>query len=291
MKGLIYIFTFLGLSQSVFAQDKVAHKIGTGNSYFDLILLASFILALLILWVAVVFLKTFKQLSQELLNPTPYVKETSKLLEFDEWLAIEKTKPHIWTKLLSLKPLSEEENMKLEHEFDGITELNNPVPAWFNWLFYSTVVIAFSYMLYYHVFDWGKLQEEEYVTEVNQAKAAKDAYLANTANLIDENTVKESTETAIISEGAAIFSTNCLACHGDKGQGVVGPNLTDEYWLHGGKIGSIFKTIKYGVPAKGMISWEKTLSPKQISAVSNYIKSIKGSNPANPKAPQGDKEG
>jgi cytochrome c oxidase cbb3-type subunit 3 len=82
-----------------------------------------------------------------------------------------------------------------------------------------------------------------------------------------------------------------VACHGDKGQGTVGPNITDEYWLHGGKVTSIFKTIKYGVPEKGMISWEKTLTAKQISDVSNYIISLKGTNPANGKTPQGDKEG
>ncbi len=291
MNRLIHIFLLLGTSQIVFAQDKAAKPIGTGNFHLDLLLIAACILALLILWVAVVFLKTFKRLSQEILNPTPVIQENHKLLEFDEWLAIEKSKPSIWVKLLSLKPLSEEENMKLDHEFDGIVELNNPIPAWFNWLFYTTVVIAVGYMFYYHVFDWGKLQEEEYVTEVRVAKAAKDAYLANTANLIDENTVKESTEAAVITDGAAIFAANCVACHGDKGQGVVGPNLTDDYWLHGGKIVSIFKTIKYGVPEKGMIAWEKTLSPKQISNLSNYIKSLKGTNPANPKAAQGDKEG
>ncbi|HEY0054845.1 MAG TPA: cbb3-type cytochrome c oxidase N-terminal domain-containing protein [Pedobacter sp.] len=291
MNRVFYIFLFTAISQAVFAQDKSAQPIGTGNLHLDLLLIAACVLALLVLWVAVVFLKTFRKLSQEILNPTPFVPEIHKQLEFDEWLAIEKAKPSIWIKLLSLKPLSEEENMKLEHEFDGIVELNNPIPAWFNWLFYTSIVIAIGYMFYYHVLDWGKLQDEEYLIEVRVAKVAKDAYLANTANLIDENTVKESSEAAVIAEGAAIYATNCVACHGDKGQGVVGPNLADEYWLHGGKVGSVFKTIKYGVPEKGMIAWEKTLSPKQISSVSNYIKSLKGTNPANPKAPQGDKEG
>ncbi|MBC7653864.1 MAG: c-type cytochrome, partial [Oligoflexus sp.] len=89
----------------------------------------------------------------------------------------------------------------------------------------------------------------------------------------------------------ALFIQNCVACHGENAQGVVGPNLTDEYWIHGGKISNIFKTIKYGVPEKGMISWEKQMSPKQMAEVSNYVKSLKGTNPANPKEPQGDKEG
>ena len=124
-----------------------------------------------------------------------------------------------------------------------------------------------------------------------QADAAKKVYLAHAANLIDENTVKESADAAVVSAGAAVFQTNCVACHGDKGQGVVGPTLTDEYWLHGGKINNVFKTIKYGIPEKGMISWEKTLTPKQISDVANFVKSLKGTNPPNPKAPQGEKEG
>ena len=88
----------------------------------------------------------------------------------------------------------------------------------------------------------------------------------------------------------AVYKANCVACHGEKGQGTVGPNLTDEFWIHGSKIDYVFKTIKYGVPEKGMMSWEKVLSPKQISEVSNYILSIKGTAPENPKAPQGDKE-
>ena len=126
---------------------------------------------------------------------------------------------------------------------------------------------------------------------MKQAEADKKSFLAKSANLIDESSVKESGDTETVNAGKSVFISNCVACHGEKGQGVVSPNLTDEYWLHGGKINSIFKIIKYGVPEKGMMSWEKTLSPKQISEVSNYILSLKGSNPANAKSPQGEKEG
>jgi len=146
------------------------------------------------------------------------------------------------------------------------------------------------YFVTYHVTGWGQLQDQEYVSEMKQAEVEKAAYLAKSANKIDENTIKEDTGSSIVSAGQSIYTANCVACHGDKGQGVVGPNLTDEFWLHGGKISNIFKTIKYGVPDKGMISWEKTLSPKQIADVSNYIISLKGSKPANGKAPQGDQE-
>jgi cytochrome c oxidase cbb3-type subunit III len=93
----------------------------------------------------------------------------------------------------------------------------------------------------------------------------------------------------VLAEGKEIFTGKCVACHGALGEGGVGPNLTDEYWLHGGTINDIFKTIKNGVPEKGMISWKATLKPNEIQSVSNYIASLAGTTPPNGKAPQGDK--
>jgi cytochrome c oxidase cbb3-type subunit 3 len=178
------------------------------------------------------------------------------------------------------------------HSYDGdIQELDNPIPAWFNWMFYGTVVFGIVYLLNYHVFKIGNLQEAEYAIEMTNAAKDKEAYLAVAANLVDESTIKLDDNAAVLASGKAVFTQNCVACHSAKGQGGVGPNLTDEYWIHGAKITDIFKVIKYGVPEKGMISWEKQLSPKQISDVSNYIKSLKGTNPPNAKEPQGVKEG
>ena len=298
MKSLLTIITFLFIAVSAFAQTSEKAETATeaistssGDIYWNLLIIAFAGTIFILLVVALTLLKTFNSLSKELLNPTPFVKEEFKQLEYHEWVNMKKNKPSIWNKVLELKPLSEEKDIELEHEFDGIKELDNPTPAWFMYLFYATIIIAVGYMFYYHVFDWGQLQDEEYATEIMEAEEAKKAYLAKAANIIDENSVTESTDAAVISAGQAIYNTNCVACHGDKGQGVVGPNLTDEYWLHGGSINKVFKTIKYGIPEKGMISWEKTLSPKQIADVSNFINSLKGSNPANAKAPQGEKEG
>jgi cytochrome c oxidase cbb3-type subunit 3 len=203
--------------------------------------------------------------------------------------AEKKPKGEVWNKLLSLRPLSEEKDLVMEHQYDGIQELDNPIPAWFMYLFYATIIFAVCYILIYHVFG-GQLQYDEYKTEIVQADAAKKVYLSKQANRVDENTVKLVSDPAVIAAGQVIFKQTCSPCHGDKAQGTVGPNLTDDYWLHGGKISDLFKTIKYGVLAKGMPTWEKQLSPKQISDVANYVKTLHGTNPPGAKEPQGTKE-
>jgi len=295
MKYSIYILSSVFVSVSAFAQEQQvqapAETLGSGNIYLDLLLLAVGLLTIVLLLVSLVLLDAFRKVSRELQKPGTLPEEKPKVLEYEEWAAIQKAKPGIWTKILGLKPVEEEKDLVMEHQFDGISELDNPTPAWFMWLFYGTIAIGVAYFSYYHIAEWGALQDQEYVAEMNEADAAKELYLATAANKIDETSVTEVNEPAVLTTGQAIFNSNCVACHGDKAQGVVGPNLTDEYWLHGGKINNVFKTIKYGIPEKGMISWEKTLTPKQISDVANYIKSLKGSNPANPKAPQGEKEG
>ena len=281
---------FILLSAPVFAQD-VAKAPSSGNYFMNTLIVVFLGVAVMLLLFALVLLNAFKVLSKEMINPsilTPAVKVTA--LEYEVWAGLKKDKPSIMDKLLGLKPIEEEKDMMLEHEFDGIRELNNPVPGWFNFLFYGSIAFGIMYFVTYHVTGWGMLQEEEYVVEMKQADVEKKIYLAKSANNIDESSVKVSSEASVISAGMAVYKANCVACHGEKGQGTVGPNLTDEFWIHGSKIDYVFKTIKYGVPEKGMMSWEKVLSPKQISEVSNYILSIKGTAPENPKAPQGDKE-
>jgi len=248
------------------------------------------IIATLILIVVVCFvlLKTFKVLTALMLPAEHRVLEVEKT-RIDS-LSVKVHKQSVWQKLLSLRPMADEKDLLIMHDYDNIQELDNPIPAWFNWLFYGSIIFAFVYFLNFHVFKLGKLQDEEYTVEMKQASAAKEAFLAKAGNMVDENNVKIDKAAEVLTAGKAVFTQNCVACHGENAQGVVGPNLTDEYWLHGGKINNVFKTIKYGIPEKGMIAWEKQLSPKQISDVANFIESLKGSNPANPKAPQGEKE-
>ena len=292
-KQLSALFT---VALPVFTQAQVQaptalNSNATGNLYMEILISVFVLTALVILLAALSMLKAFRVIAEEMLNPKPYADPVLIHAQVISDVKEEKkATPGIWVKLLGLKPLSEEKDIMMDHQFDGISELDNPTPAWFMWLFYSTIAFAFVYMIYYHVLDYGMMQEEEYAVEMAAAKADRDIFLASSANNIDESTVKENQDPAILAAGKSLSTTNCVACHGDKGQGSVGPNLTDPYWIHGGTIGSIFKTIEYGVPEKGMISWEKTLSPKQMSDVSNYLISLKGSNPPNGKAPQGVKE-
>lgn len=253
----------------------------------DLLILALFIFSVLILLATLVLVNALKVMLKERVNPTASVPNVApEPLDYEVWLATEKQKPSIWTKLLSLKPIEEEESLIIPHAYDGIHELNNPVPRWFSVLFYGTIIFAACYLYYYHIGD-GLRQDEEYVAEVEKATADKKAFLAMAAENFDENTVKR--DPGLIAAGKGIFAGNCVACHGDNGQGLVGPNLTDEFWLHGGTVNEIFKTVKYGVPEKGMMSWEKNLSAKNIAEVVNYILSLQGTNPANAKAAQGEK--
>jgi cytochrome c oxidase cbb3-type subunit 3 len=283
MKKLLLLFPMFFIALVSVAQDATQPAVEpTSNIYETLLLIAIMITLGLALIAALVLLRTVKIISEKLVGETVFGVQVE--------VQPAEPKPGIWERLLDLKPLAQEKDIMMEHTFDGIAELDNPTPGWFMWLFYSTIAFAICYMAYFHVFHFGKMQEEEYAIEMKTAAAEKEAYLAKSADKVDENSVKQTSDNAVLNSGKAIFQSNCVACHGDHAQGVVGPNLTDEFWLHGGKINNLFKTIKYGVPEKGMISWEKTLSPKQISDVANYILSLKGSMPASPKAPQGTKE-
>lgn len=192
-----------------------------------------------------------------------------------------------WEKLLSLKPLSAEKDIELDHDFDGIRELNNPIPFWFNLLFYGTIVAGFIYMMVFHVFETGTLQAKEYENELAQAEIDKRAYVKLAGNLVDENNVVLLTEASRIQNGLELYTAKCVVCHGEKGEGKVGPNLTDKYWLHGGDVRSVFSTIKYGVPAKGMVAWQNSFNGGQMQELASYILSLQGTNPAGAKEPQG----
>lgn len=192
-----------------------------------------------------------------------------------------------WDGFTGLKPLEKEKDLLIEHKYDDIAELDNPTPPWFMYLFYSTILFAVVYGFYYHVFQDGNIQETEYKTEMAIAEKAREEYMKKFADSVNEENVTVVKGAKDLTEGSQIYSTNCVACHGDKGQGGVGPNLTDKFWLHGGDIKSIFKTLTHGVPEKGMIAWNKTLNPLQIQKLASFILSLQGTNPPGAKEPQG----
>lgn len=185
-------------------------------------------------------------------------------------------------------PREKEGEITLDHNYDDIRELDNHLPPWWVNMFYLTIIWAFGYMYYYHWGGSGQNQAEEYKTEVETAKKEIAIALAGKANAVDESSVTALTDAASLSEGEMTFKSVCAACHGQNGEGLVGPNFTDEYWLHGGGIKNVFKVVKYGVPDKGMIAWSSQLKPVDMQKVASYILTLKGTNPANPKAPQGE---
>jgi cytochrome c oxidase cbb3-type subunit III len=184
-------------------------------------------------------------------------------------------------------PIEREAEIDLGHAYDGIRELDNRLPPWWVNMFLITIVWAVGYMYFYHWSGNEWSSDMEYKTEMAIAKKEVAMALAGKANAVDESNVTALTDGGAIGEGELIFKNVCAACHGQKGEGTVGPNLTDEHWLHGGGIKNVFKTIKYGVPEKGMISWQAQLKPVDMQKVASYILTLKGTNPPNPKEPQG----
>ncbi|EIM76615.1 cytochrome c class I [Nitritalea halalkaliphila LW7] len=188
-----------------------------------------------------------------------------------------------------LKPVEEEQDLMLDHSYDGIVELDNFMPPWLKFVFYGTIVFAVAYFVNYSVLGIGKTQVEEYEEEKRLAAIQIEAYKANLLSSIDENSVIYDDSPQALQAGKTLFIENCAACHAADGGGTVGPNLTDDYWIHGNSIAAVFKVVKYGVPAKGMIPWEDQLSPEQMQQVSSYVLTLQGTTPANPKAPEGEK--
>lgn len=187
-----------------------------------------------------------------------------------------------------LDVFDDERDILLDHEYDGIQELNNKLPPWWVGLFWITIVIAVIYFPYYHMFS-GWSAASEYEAEMAAAKVEVDAYLKESGGNITEENVTLLKGDADVAAGQEIYATNCVACHVADGGGLVGPNLTDKFWLHGGGIHNVFKTIKYGVPEKGMIAWKTSLSPTQIQQVASFILvKLQGTTPAKPKAAEGE---
>jgi len=204
-------------------------------------------------------------------------------------IALKPKEKTLMDKLNASVEIEKEEEIMLTHNYDGIKELDNNLPPWWKYGFYLTILFSVVYLVHYHISKTGDLQNEEFKKEVTRADAEIAEFLKNSANNVDETSVKLLTDPSDLAAGKDIFSGMCATCHGKQGEGNnIGPNLTDAYWLHGGSLPDIFKTIKYGWPDKGMQSWKDSYSPMQIAQLTSFIRSLKGSNPPNAKEKQGD---
>ncbi len=263
------------------AQDATA---STSNLETLLIVVLSFVLIVSILIliiglylvniIKIVLLEDRKQ--KALADGKEFVPEEEK-----SWLN------KLMTKATDAVPIGKEETILLDHNYDGIQELDNHLPPWWKWLFYITIIWGIIYYFVYHVSDSLPLMHEEYDIVMAEAKTAKEAQMALAGNNIDETNVERTSDPAVLAKGKAIFDRSCVPCHAPEGQGLIGPNFTDNYFIHGGDIKDVFKTIKYGVPQKGMISWQTQLSPSDMRDVANFVLSLVGTTPKNPPAPKG----
>ncbi len=186
------------------------------------------------------------------------------------------------------RPIELENEILLHHDYDGIQELDNDLPPWWKNLFYACIIFGIIYMAKYHIFG-SPSQDEEFQMEMAEAKLAVEEYKKNAKDLIDAESVTLLTDASEIAAGKKVFETNCVACHRPDGGGSIGPNLTDDHWILGGGIKNIFHTISEGGrDGKGMVAWKGTLKPSEIQQVASYVISLKGTNPADAKAPEGD---
>ena len=202
--------------------------------------------------------------------------------------------PNAWLKKLlkswtKAKDIEEEQEIILDHNYDGIKELDNSLPPWWVYMFYITIVFAVVYLIRFEVMG-GDTPEMEDEKAVAQARMEVNKYKANSPDVFNIDDLKLLTDASDLKRGKAVFNLNCASCHLADGGGSIGPNLTDEYWILGGGIKNVFNTVyNGGRNGKGMIAWNKTLKAEDIAKVSSYVISLQGTTPAKAKAPQGEK--
>ena len=277
---LLTIF-FLLLSSAIFAQDPKTKDVvnTTVGTIGGLAPSTFYLMAIVLLAEVAIAVVLFFHLQLLLTN------QEKELIAAEPELA---ARPALswWDRFNKLRPVEQEADLDLGHDYDGIRELNNRLPPWWLYGFYLTIVIAVIYLWRFHVSHKGPSSKQEYERSVVIAEARIKETLKLKGDPIDENTVTLLTAAADIADGKLIFQKSCITCHKEGGGGDVGPNLTDDFWIHGGDLKSIFKTIRYGFNA--MPQWQMAYSNKQIAQVASFVKTLKGTNPPNPKAAQGE---
>lgn len=280
-KTSLFVALALFLSQNAFAlsiANETPEKLSTSFTPLELgvIILMSltfFVVILVLIASLSIYNHSVSVLKQDKIARGEEVEPDTE--SFSEWF---------WKKFNAAKP---ERAVLMHHDYDGIEELDNDLPPWWKYGFYLSIVAGIIY-LYVYANGIAPDSAQEYEVAMTEGNILKAQYLAEMANSINEENVTLA-DAAGIGKGKVIFEKKCKTCHGADGGGLSGPNLTDEFWIHGGGIKNVFKTVKYGVAAKGMISWKDQLSPQEMQEVSSFVLSLQGTSPANPKEAQGDK--
>lgn len=279
LKNGVSIIALMILSNAMIAQSAPATE--ATISYWDTINYTTWFLLITI--IVEIFVLFFLGLftSRLMKNPKKEIEKAEKITDeswFMKW----------WKKANNFNNnLEEAEKLDTGHSYDGIRELDNITPPWFQAAFYTTIVIGIIYLWYYHS-GVGKLQIEEYQESVDLANKEMEEYQKHQKG-IDENTIAFTSSASELEEGAKLFQSSCASCHAADGGGGTGPNLCDDSWIHGGSPKDIFKSIKYGWKDKGMIPWKDLYNDQKILKIASYVNTLQGKKPLSPKAPQGEK--
>ena len=271
---VIILLLMLGLGGDTFAQSGIEESTSILGEVTRGMVWSVFIIDLFLLAILFYMRSHFRSLVKVAF---PEVIEQAK----------EKKKKAARSALTDRVPMEEEHTILLDHDYDGIQELDNNLPPWWKYGFYLSIIAGVIYLFNYHVFQLSDLQVAAYEADMERAEIEVQAYLAAQALNVDENSVLTMTEASDLNKGKEIFETLCATCHLKDGGGLVGPNLTDDHWLYGPDIKSIFTTVKYGAQ-NGMKSWKDELNPVEIQQVSSYIRTLHGTTPEKPKPAEGE---
>jgi cytochrome c oxidase cbb3-type subunit III len=271
----------------VFALMEYFIDSGDRPAFIKYPMVSVFLFVFLFILIAIeITLSAVNRVMYQLLSP-----EEKEKLAYEESLSVQESPwfKNLMHRLTQTEPIEKEGDLLMDHDYDGIKELDNNLPPWWVYLFYICIVFGVFYVFYYDVFG-GDNQEMELKKEMAQAKIEVEEYLKTAPDLMDEKTVVLLTDKESLAAGKEIFTTNCAACHRADAGGQIGPNLTDDKWILGGGIKNVFHTITNGGrDGKGMVSWKTNgMKPKEIQKVASYILSLQGSNPKDAKEAEGE---
>lgn len=290
MKKLILSFVALGIVLISKAQEAAPAKSFMDDPINDpmlpVYLLGAFVLLVIVLVmvVAIYLMRILNMLTEQAARQNAEQAGKAYVPPITWWAGV-------WSRLNALVPVEQEKNIEMDHDYDGIRELDNHLPPWWKWLFYGTIGWSVIYLIVFHLSGTLPLSQQEYENEMAKASEEMRKYRASQPQAtIDVSTLKFAADPAIIEKGRSVFmDNNCGSCHRNDGGGnTIGPNLTDAYWLHGGDVKSIYSTVRDGVVEKGMPSWGRSLSPTDVRDVTFFIMSLQGSDPENAKPAQGE---